>query len=374
MLLKHFQLKACYCITISMNRLQKKLEKIGSDPKITAKAIGLRYTEDRTKGYYRKKKGNEFYYVDADGQLVKDKSLLERFKKLVIPPAYEEVWISPHENNHLQFTGYDVKGRKQYRYHADWNTIRNQAKFYRLRRFAEALPGIRKKVDEDLNRKGLPFEKVLALVVKLIELTNIRIGNEAYSKLYGSFGLTTLKDKHVKFEGAKVNFAFKGKKGVYHDISLQSKRLANLVKRCQEIPGKELFQYYDDDGKHYSVESGDVNTYLKEITGEDFTAKDFRTWAGSVQALCALKEMGAFEKESDCKKNIVKAIDNVAKQLGNTRTVCKKYYVHPTVISAYENGNLHIYKSRKSSNQSLTDEEKLLVKILDEENIAQVTA
>lgn len=357
-----------------MNRLQKKLEKIGSDPKITAKAIGLRYTEDRNKGYYRKRNDKEFYYVDADEKLIEGEELLQRFKKLVVPPAYEEVWIAPHENNHLQFTGYDVKGRKQYRYHADWNKIRNQAKFYRLRRFAEALPGIRKKVDEDLNRKGLPFEKVLALVVKLIELTNIRIGNEAYSKLYGSFGLTTLKDKHVKFTGARVNFSFKGKKGVYHDIDLQSKRLANLVRRCQEIPGKELFQYYDDDGNHYRVESGDVNTYLKEITGEDFTAKDFRTWAGSVQALCALKEMGAFEKESDCKKNIVTAIDNVAKQLGNTRTVCKKYYVHPTVISAYENGSLHIYKSRKSSNQSLTDQEKLLVKILDEENMAQVIA
>ncbi|MEO5910242.1 MAG: DNA topoisomerase IB [Pelobium sp.] len=354
-----------------MNRLEAKMIKIGRDSRITAKAAGLRYVEDRTKGFYRKKVGKGFSYVDHQGETVKDKELLERFKSLVIPPAYEDVWISPYLNGHLQFTGYDVKGRKQYRYHADWNSIRNQSKFFRMRNFAVALPGIRKQVEKDLKRKELPFEKVMALVVKLIELTHIRIGNESYSKLYGSFGLTTLKDRHVKFDGANVNFAFKGKKGVYHEIELHSKKLANLVKKCQDIPGKELFQYYDEDGKHYSIGSGDVNNYLKEITGEDFTAKDFRTWAGSVHALCAFKSLGELDSEKDTKKNIVSVIDDVAKKLGNTRTVCKKYYIHPSVISSYEKGNLHKYNVKNSPKTLLTTEERLLVKLLDTELIAK---
>lgn len=358
--------------SLDMNRLEKKLVKIGSDPKVTAKAVGLRYIDDQTDGYKRIKKGNEFIYVDATGKKITYPNLLKRFKELVIPPAYENVWISPSENTHLQFTGVDVKGRKQYRYHKDWNKIRNQAKFYRLRRFAEALPLIRKQVEKDLKIKDLTFGKVLALIVKLMELTNIRIGNDTYSKLYGSFGLTTLKDKHVKFEGNTISFSFKGKKGIYHDIKLQSRTLRNLVKRCQDIPGKELFQYYDRDGKHYKVDSGDVNNYLKQITGEDFTAKDFRTWAGSVHALCFLKEIGTFDKESDCKKNILQAIDHVAKRLGNTRTVCKKYYVHPTVLSAYENGRINIYKTNKTSANILTAEERLLIKILEQEKIAEV--
>ncbi len=354
-----------------MTRLEQKLKKIGSDSKITAKAAGLRYIEDRTKGYYRKKYGEGFKYEDDQGTPVTDEELLERFKKLVIPPAYTDVWIAPFENNHLQFTGYDAKGRKQYRYHTAWNSIRNQAKFYRLRRFADTLPTIRKRVEKDLNRKGLPFEKVLALVVKLIEITHIRIGNESYSKLYGSFGLTTLKDRHVKLKGPDVKFAFKGKKGVYHEIELHSKKLANMVKKCRDIPGKELFQFYDEEGKHQSIDSGDVNHYLKEITGEDFTAKDFRTWAGSVHALCAFKELGEYEKQADGKKNIVKVIDDVAKKLGNTRSVCKKYYVHPSVISSYEKGKLHKYKLKSTTNTNLSTEEKLLVKLLEEETLAK---
>lgn len=352
-----------------MNRLEAKLLKIGRDSKTTAKAVGLRYVEDRTKGYYRKKVGKGFSYVDHENQTVKDKELLERFKSLIIPPAYADVWISPYENSHLQFTGYDAKGRKQYRYHADWNSIRNQAKFYRMRNFANALPEIRKQVEKDLRRKGLPFEKVMALVVKLIELTHIRIGNESYSKLYGSFGLTTLKDRHVKFKGSIANFTFKGKKGIYHKIELRSKKLANLIKKCQDIPGKELFQYYDADGKHYSIGSGDVNNYLKEITGEDFTAKDFRTWAGSVHALCAFKKLEEIEPQKETKKNIVKVIDYVAKKLGNTRTVCKKYYIHPSVIASYEKGNLHKYSVSSSPKTLLTAVERLLLKLLDKELI-----
>ncbi|WP_026903019.1 DNA topoisomerase IB [Pedobacter glucosidilyticus] len=353
-----------------MNKQQKILAKIGLDPKITAKAIGLRYINNQQAGYNRFKTKSGFLYKDEDGKKVTDKKLLERFKKLVIPPAYEHVWISPSENTHLQFTGIDAKGRKQYRYHPEWNKIRNEAKFYRLRKFAEALPHIRKQVETDLNRKGLPFEKVLALVVKLIELTHIRIGNAEYSKLYGSFGLTTLRDKHVKFTGNKVNFIFKGKKGVQHNINLQSRKLATLVKRCKDIPGKELFQYYDDEGKHYRVESGDVNQYLKSITGEDFTAKDFRTWAGSVHALCTLKQMEKADQEQICKKNIVQAIDEVARKLGNTRTVCKKYYIHPIVFHSYEKGTLYQYDIDEDLEDSLLPEEKLLVKILDSENMS----
>lgn len=358
-----------------MNRLQKKLEKIGSDPKVTAKAAGLRYALQSDKGYYRKRKGSGFTYKDHEGNTVKEKEVLDRIKKLVIPPAWQDVWISPYPHGHLQVTGTDARGRKQYRYHPEWNKIRNQSKFYRLRRFANALPAIRKQVEADLKRKGLPYEKVVALVVKLIELTNIRIGNDAYKKLYGSFGLTTLRDKHVKFKGEAVNFEFTGKKGVKHKIKLQSRRLANLVKRCKEVPGYELFQYYDDDGTHHSIGSADVNNYIKEITGEDFTAKDFRAWAGSLNALCAFYEAGDHTGMTDCKKKIVGVLDSVAKKLGNTRSVCKKYYVHPTVIAAYENGNISKYICEdESENGDLNAEERALLNLLSNENIAEVIA
>ncbi|MBA9075148.1 DNA topoisomerase-1 [Flavobacterium gossypii] len=357
-----------------MNRLEAKLQKIGSDPKITAKAVGLRYSSPTHKGYYREKdKNSAFIYKDENNKTVKDKLTIERIKKLVIPPAWEEVWISPYENGHLQVTGIDAKGRKQYRYHPNWNKIRNQSKFYRLRRFANALPIIRKQIDKDLERKGLPYEKVVALVVKLIEMTNIRIGNDAYKKLYGSFGLTTLRDKHVKFSNSTIYFDFKGKKGVTHKISLQSRKMANLVKKCKEIPGQELFQYYDDDGKHHSIGSADINNYLKEITQEDFTAKDFRVWAGSVNALFAFQQIGRFETETECKRNIVAVVDCVAKKLGNTRTVCRKYYVHPTVIASYEKGSIWNYKLKKNiKNNKLNPEEEALVRLLKKETIAEV--
>ncbi|MEO6851036.1 MAG: DNA topoisomerase IB, partial [Mucilaginibacter sp.] len=310
-----------------MNRLLKKLEKIGRDPKITAKAAGLRYVSDSNPGYTRKKAGKGFSFYDADGKLVKDKELLTRFNRLVIPPAYTNVWVSPYDNGHLQFTGTDVAGRKQYRYHPEWNKLRNQSKYYRLQLFASYLPAIRKQVDKDLNRPNLDHEKVVALVVRVMELTSIRVGNESYKKLYGSFGLTTLMNKHVKIEGADIGFEFKGKKGVFHKIELHSRKLARLVKQCRDLPGKELFQYYNHEGKRCPVGSGDVNDYLKTTTGEDFTAKDFRTWAGSVSALYAFKQAGEFETITECKRKIVSVLDEVAVNLGNTRTVCKKYYV-----------------------------------------------
>lgn len=361
-----------------MNRLLQKLEKIGRDPKITAKAAGLRYVSDTSPGYTRKAAGKGYSYLDADGQPVKDKELIQRFNKLVIPPAYTHVWISPYENSHLQFTGVDAAGRKQYRYHADWNKLRNQSKYHRLQAFAAHLPAIRQQVDQDLQRRNLDHDKVLALVVRLMELTSIRIGNESYKKLYGSYGLTTMMNKHVKIDGSKINFEFKGKKGVYHKIDLQSKRLARLVKQCRDIPGKELFQYYDDEGKRCTIDSGDVNAYLKQITGEDFTAKDFRTWAGSVSSLYAFKEAGEYENQTQCKKNIISVLDEVALTLGNTRTVCKKYYVHPTVIKSYEEGTLFKYikdldedKDVKAS--QLSTAEVALLEILDKEKLAEAS-
>lgn len=361
-----------------MNRLIKKLEKIGRDPKDTAKAVGLRYVSDSNPGYTRKSSGKGWSYYDPEGKLVKDKELITRFNKLVIPPAYTNVWISPHENGHLQFTGTDAAGRKQYRYHADWNKIRNQSKYHRLQTFAGYLPTIRERVDKDLSRRNLDHEKVVALVVRLMELTSIRVGNESYKKLYGSFGLTTLQDRHVKIDGTNLKFEFKGKKGVFHKISLQSRKLAKLVKQCRDIPGKELFQFYNDEGKRCSIGSGDVNQYLKEITGEDFTAKDFRTWAGSVSALYAFKEAGEFNTVTECRKKIVSVLDEVAINLGNTRTVCKKYYVHPTVIKSYEDGRLFNYikelddeKDIKAAELNLA--EKALLQILEKEKLAEAS-
>ncbi|MDB5136552.1 MAG: topoisomerase [Mucilaginibacter sp.] len=361
-----------------MNRLLQKLEKIGRDPQITAKAAGLRYLSDSNPGYTRKKAGRGFSFFDADGTLVKDKELMDRFNDLVIPPAYTNVWISPYENGHLQFTGTDAAGRKQYRYHPNWNKLRNQSKYHRMQLFASHLPAIRKQVDKDLSRHNPDHEKIVALVVRIMELTSIRIGNESYKKLYGSFGLTTLMNKHVKIEGSNIDFEFKGKKGVFHKVALHSKKLARLVKQCRDIPGKELFQYYNEESKRCSIGSGDVNDYLKEITGEDFTAKDFRTWAGSVSALYAFKEAGEFDNITECRKKIVGVLDEVAINLGNTRTVCKKYYVHPTVIKSYEDGTIFKYikkldEDKDVNSVELNAAEKALLDLLENEKLAEAS-
>ena len=328
---------------ISMKRIHRKFERIQRDPQLTAKAIGLRYVSDTIPGLSRQRRGKGFGYVAPDGATCRDKITLQRIQRMVLPPAWENVWICPDETGHLQATGIDAKGRKQYRYHEDWNQIRNQTKYYRLNHFAAALPAIRVRLEEDLRATGLPYHKVLALAVKVIELTCIRVGNEAYKKLYGSVGLTTLQDDHVNISGSKVQFQFKGKKGVYQDINLKSRRLANLLAKCRDIPGDELFQYYDEQGNHRPIGSGDVNGYLKEITGANFTAKDFRTWAGTVAAFRAFRETGPFSTQTEMKRNVVKAYDLVAERLGNTRTVCKKYYVHPAVVAAYETGKLQTY-------------------------------
>ncbi|MCY7349066.1 MAG: DNA topoisomerase IB [Cytophagaceae bacterium] len=327
----------------SMKRLHRKFERIQRDPQLTAKAIGLRYVSGTAPGLARLRRGKGFGYVTADGTPCRDKITLRRIQRMVLPPAWETVWICADETGHLQATGIDAKGRKQYRYHEDWNQIRNQTKYYRLTRFAEALPAIRVRLEEDLRVPGLPYHKVLALAVKVIELTCIRVGNEAYKKLYGSVGLTTLQDDHVDINGSKVQFQFRGKKGVHQNINLKSRRLANLLAKCRDIPGDELFQYYDEQGKHRPIGSGDVNGYLKDVTGADFTAKDFRTWAGTVAAFRAFQELGPFSTPTEMKRNVVRAYDLVAERLGNTRTVCKKYYVHPAVVTAYETGKLETY-------------------------------
>lgn len=370
--------KSQNAVLIIMNLLLKKLEKIGRDPKTTAKAVGLRYVSDSNPGYTRKKSGKGWSYYNAEGVLVKDKTLISRFNKLVIPPAYTNVWISPYENGHLQFIGIDAAGRKQYRYHTGWNKIRNQSKYHRLQTFAAYLPAIRRQVDKDLSGRAINHDKIVALVIRLMELTGIRVGNESYRKLYGSFGLTTLLNKHVKIEGSTINFEFRGKKGVYQKIALHSRKLAYLVKQCRDIPGKELFQYYNEQGERCTIGSGDVNNYLKEITGEDFTAKDFRTWAGSVSALYAFKEAGMFDTVTECRRKIVSVLDEVALNLGNTRTVCRKYYVHPTLIKSYEDATIFKYvakidEEKDIDSAELNRAEKALLDLLEHEKLAEAS-
>ncbi|MEO6583564.1 MAG: DNA topoisomerase IB [Ferruginibacter sp.] len=352
------------------NISKKKIGKIINDPKATAKAIDLVYVGDSAPGIVRKKTGKTFAYFINDKK-ISDEEALVRIKKLVLPPAWENVWICALHNGHLQATGEDVKKRKQYRYHPDWNTLRNHTKFYRMLQFGKVLPQIRLQLEKHLSMQGLPLQKILATVVSLMERTNIRVGNNVYEKLYGSFGLTTLKDQHVAVSGQSLKFTFKGKKGVHHSISIKNKKLAGIVQRSKDIPGKELFQYYDENNVAHAIDSGMVNDYIKEISGADFTAKDFRTWAGTVNAFLAFKETGVAENETATKKNIVEALDKVAQQLGNTRTVCKKYYVHPLIISLYESKGIQKYFSQldeiavDDNKADLTQDEKMIMKILE---------
>ncbi len=346
---------------------KRTMRSIVNDPEKSAGAVNLVYVHDSQDGIRRMRKGKGFFYMSGDKK-VGDKATLQRIKSLVIPPAWEDVWICSLHNGHLQATGLDIKKRKQYKYHPLWNSLRNHTKYYRLLDFGRSLPAIRQQLDKDLALPGLPVEKVLALVVSLMEKTSIRIGNNFYEKLYGSFGLTTLKDKHVVIKGNQLQFVFKGKKGVEHDISLRSKKLSALVKQCRDIPGKELFQYYDESGTRRPIDSGMVNEYVKKLSGADFSAKDFRTWTGTLQAFLALKECIAFETEAECKKKIVEVLDAVARQLGNTRTVCKKYYVHPVLISLYENKTLEKYldtNANETDGSGLTSDEQTIIKILE---------
>lgn len=307
-------------------------------PEQSAEEAGLRYVSDSSAGYSRHRAGKGFFYRDSRGNKLTDKRTLNRIKNLAIPPAWNEVWISVKSNAHLQATGRDAKGRKQYRYHPDWAEERDRSKYEHVLEFGEALPGIRERVEKDMSKRGLPREKVIASVVKLLETTLVRIGNDEYARENKSFGLTTMRDRHVDISGSTITFSYVGKSGVDHEIALKDRQLATIVRKCRDIPGQQLFQYVDENGNRLSVNSSDVNDYLKDITGKNFTAKDFRTWAGTTLAAQALAEFGVDPNETTVQSNIVTAIERVAKQLGNTPAVCRKCYVHPAIVHAYMEG------------------------------------
>jgi DNA topoisomerase-1 len=310
------------------------------DPRDAAETAGLRYVSDEEPGIRRRKSGKGFTYTGPDGQKVEDKATLKRIKSLAIPPAYTDVWICARANGHIQATGRDAKGRKQYRYHPAFREVRESTKYEHMLEFARGLPAIRKTIDEHMSLRGLPREKVLATVVHLLENTLIRIGNSDYVKQNKSYGLTTLRDPHVKVEGGELRFQFKGKSGKTWRLQVKDRRIAKIVKACQDLPGQDLFQYLDENGEQQSITSADVNAYLKEITGSEITAKDFRTWAGTVLATLALAEFEAFDSDAKAKKNIRTAIETVSARLGNTPSICRKCYVHPEVFDAYLDGGL----------------------------------
>jgi DNA topoisomerase-1 len=311
----------------------------GPDPRDVAREAGLRYATDARPGISRRRAGRGFSYRDAAGTVIRDLDVLARIKALAIPPAWTDVWICPWPNGHLQATGRDARGRKQYRYHARWHDRRGADKFERMVEFAEALPRIRERCEADLARPGLPREKVLAAVVRLLELTLIRVGNDEYARLNKSFGLTTLRDRHATIAGSRVRFRFRGKSGQTHEVGLRDRRLARVIRRCQELPGQELFQYLDDEGEVRDVTSDDVNAYLREAAGP-FTAKDFRTWAGTVLAYRALRALQPADGEADGRKAVVEAVRQTADRLGNTPAVARGSYVHPAVLEAYMDGSL----------------------------------
>src|SRR5947207_4896782 len=323
-----------------LRRTKKKIAEIGvaPEPADVAEDAGLRYVSDERPGYTRKAEGDDFEYFDTDGKRIRDETRLLRIKRLAIPPAYTDVWICPSPNGHIQATGRDARGRKQYRYHERWREVRDENKYDRMIVFGKALPKIRRRVNRDLKRRGLPREKVLATVVQLLERTFIRIGNEEYAKENKSFGLTTMRNQHVDVTATRLKFSFRGKSGVKQEVDVTDRRLAKIIRQLQELPGQDIFQYVDEAGEVREVTSEDVNEYLREITGEAFTAKDFRTWAGTVLAAMALNAQEAFKNQTQAKKNIKEAISAVAKILGNTPTVCRKCYVHPAVLETYLDG------------------------------------
>lgn len=319
----------------------------------------LYYLSDSVPGISRILNKDGFAFVDKNGKSIIDEKTLTRIKKLAIPPAWTNVWIAPRPNAHLQATGLDQAGRKQYKYHNDWTSYRNETKYFRLLEFGKKLPEFRKNIQKDLRRRQLDERKVLAISVNMMQKTLIRIGNESYKQLYGSYGLTTLRDKHVKINGSSLKLSFKGKKGIYHEIEVSDRVLARLVKRCKDIPGQELFQYYTSDGDRKSIDSGKVNNYIKEISCCDFTAKDFRTWAGTMHTMKHLAEFEYPENITLRKKIIIEAIDQVAAKLGNTRAICKKSYVFPALLEEYENGSLQPYLKKLSKSTDFTGEKGL---------------
>lgn len=352
--------------TKTLNR--RTLLSIAGDLQKCAEVASLIYVSDAEPGIVRKKSGKGFVYLLQDKRITDDEQL-RRIKGLVIPPAWTNVWICKLHNGHIQCTGLDANNRKQYKYHHDWVHVRNQTKYSRLLEFGKALPALRSQIEKDMEQKEFTESKVIATAIAVMEKTYIRIGSNAYEKLYGSYGLTTLKNKHVKVNGHSLEFVFKGKKGVMHKISIKSRKLAKIIKQCRDIPGKELFQYKDDSGNYRSIDSGMVNNYIKQFTGSDFTAKDFRTWAGSIHALYALKGMEPAETVTAIKKNIVAALDYVSVKLGNTRAVCRKYYVHPQIFDLYENQKLNSFldklnSAKEESGSDLNHAERILLEIL----------
>jgi len=337
-----------------------------------AREAGLRYVNDDMPGIRRRRAGKGFAYYGPKGQPIRDPGEIKRIKSLAIPPAYTDVWICPDPNGHIQATGRDDRGRKQYRYHPKWREIRDEAKYERMLVFGQKLPGMRERLNQDLARHGMPREKVLAAVTKLLETTLIRVGNDEYAKGNDSYGLTTMQHRHVEVEGSQVRFKFRGKHGKSHEIQLRDRRLARVVKRCDELPGQELFSYVDEGGVVRDVTSSDINAYLKEISGEPFTAKDFRTFFGTVLAAMALQEFEEVDSQAKAKRNVTKAIEKVASKLGNTPAICRKCYVHPRVVESYLEGSLiqqiktRIEETLAESLSGLSAEESAVLAFLHE--------
>ncbi len=338
------------------------------EPLDSARAAGLRYVSDLTGGILRQRVGRGFTYIGPNGRRVRNREDLARIRSLAIPPAWTNVWICPNARGHIQATGRDARGRKQYRYHPQWRRVRDETKYHKITAFGEALPAIRERVSADLSMEGLPRERVLAAVIRILDTTLLRIGNQEYARMNDSFGLTTLQDRHVDVDGSELRFRFKGKGGKVHEVTVEDRRLARIVKRSQDLPGQELFQYVDD-GEPRNIESGDVNDYLRDISGEEFSAKDFRTWGGTVLAAEALVRRGEFSNQTEAKSNVVQAIKDVARELNNTPAVCRSSYVHPEVIEAYLDGSLvgiwrESEESVKDWIEGLRREEAILLVVL----------
>jgi DNA topoisomerase-1 len=338
-------------------------------PKETAESVGLRYVTDKEPGIRRKRRGKGFIYVHEENKVrVTSSVILARIRELVIPPAWENVWICRHPNGHLQVTGHDKRKRKQYRYHPKWNEERNTTKFSRMSELAESLPSLRRKLEEDLKLPGLPREKVLAAVIKIMIMTQTRVGNALYAEENDSYGLTTILNEHAKVRGSKVKLSFRGKSGIDHDISFVDKKLSKIIARCQHLPGEELFCFVNDAGDVVDITSGHVNDYLKSVTGKDFTAKDLRTWGGTTKALALLVTIGPCEDShaSVWKKRHASIVKETASHLRNTVSVCRKYYIHPILFEADQNGTLHIQWKKCRPGSSYSREEKLLLLLLKE--------
>lgn len=338
------------------------------DPKKSADLADLKYVTEGEEGISRIKGEKGFKYL-YKGKPVKDKNTFARIKKLAIPPSWSDVWICYSSGGHIQATGKDLNGRKQYRYHVNWNALRNDTKFHKLVEFGKALPRLRRRIRKDLKNKNLNAEKVIAAAISTMEETSIRVGSAGYEKLYGSFGLTTLKDQHVDIKTESADFVFKGKKGISHRLKLKNRQLVKIIRQCRDIPGKNLFQYFGDDGTRKTIDSGMVNNYIKEAGHGDFSAKDFRTWTGTVKALESFCCMDEAHTESTIKKNVLSVLDEVSKKLGNSRSICRKYYVHPKLIQLYEEGKLMTYVQKLSCRDAgtfrgLLKNEKVLMKIL----------